>query len=202
MPYLTTVSPSTTMQVSTGIHYHTTLTAVWKSDYVYDVTLSITREENSSQGTVAWNVTNSHGYRLKYYDTSGNLVDTGNTSLAGTNVKIVVNGVEGAAGWPDRTATIITWQNLAVHSTKRRVVAQYYATLDNTSLGGTYETLSFWSPSENIDSAPLLPDGPNVYVRSSGAWKRAKDIYVYKNGVWTMAPNGDMCVRSGSTWKS
>lgn len=199
MPYLTSVSPSTTTQMTTDIHYHTQLEAVWKSDYVYDVTLKLIREENT--GTVGWNVTNSHGFRLIYIDKNGNVADTGNQSLAGTNVKIVPGGVEGEAGYKDRTAIIKTW-TIETHAVNRRVTAQYYATLDNTSLGGSVESVSFWSPSSDINNAPILPDGPNVYVRKGGAWVRAKDIWVLKGGVWKMAPTGDIQVRIGNAWKS
>lgn len=44
MSMLTTVSPSTTTQMTTNIHYHTQLQAVWKSDYVYDVTLFLSEK--------------------------------------------------------------------------------------------------------------------------------------------------------------
>lgn len=71
MPMLTTVSPSTTTQMTTNIHYHTQLQAVWKSDYVHDVTLILIREENT--GSTGWNVTNSHGCRIQYIDKNGNL---------------------------------------------------------------------------------------------------------------------------------
>lgn len=199
MPYLTSVSPSTTTQMTTNIHYHTQLEAVWKSDYVYDVTLKLIREENT--GTVGWNVTNSHGFRLIYIDKNGNVADTGNQSLAGTNVKIVPGGVAGEAGYKDRTAIIKTW-TIETHAVNRRVTAQYYATLNNTSLGGSVESVSFWAPSPNINNAPILPDGSNVYVRKGGAWVRAKDIWIYKNGLWTQVPSGDMQVRIGNTWKS
>lgn len=199
MPYLTSVSPSTTTQMTTDIHYHTLLEAAWKSDYVYDVTLKLIREENT--GTVGWDVTTSHGFRLIYIDKNGNIADTGNQSLAGTNIKIVPGGVEGEAGYKDRTAIIKTW-TIETHAVNRRVTAQYYATLDNTSLGGSVESVSFWSPSSDINNAPILPDGPNVYVRKGGAWVRAKDIWVLKGGVWKMAPTGDIQVRIGNAWKS
>lgn len=199
MPMLTTVSPSTTTQMTTNIHYHTQLQAVWKSDYVYDVTLILIREENT--GSTGWNVTNSHGCRIQYIDKNGNLYDSGNVSLAGTNVKIVPGGVQGPAGYKDRSAVIKKW-TIETHHTNRRVTAQYYATLDNTSLGGSIESKSFWAPSSNINEAPILPDGPNVYVRSNGAWVRAKDVWVYKDGIWQMAPSGDMNIRTGNTWKS
>lgn len=61
---------------------------------------------------------------------------------------------------------------------------------------------SFWAPSSNINEAPILPDGPNVYVRSNNAWVRAKDVWVYKDGIWQMVPSGDMNVRTGNAWKS
>lgn len=201
MPYLKTVSPSLTNQMSTSIHYHTTLTATWKSDYVYDVVLSITREEAGNPTEAGWNVTNSHKYRFIYYDKNGNLVDTGRVSLAGKNVKVTPTLIEGVKGWPSRTAEIYTW-TIETHPTKRYCIAEYYAELDNTKYGGTYEQVSFWAPSSNIANAPLLPDGPNVYVRSGGNWKQAKDIYIYKDGEWVMVPTGDMNVRKSGTWKS
>lgn len=137
MPMLTTVSPSTTTQMTTNIHYHTQLQAVWKSDYVYDVTLILIREENT--GSTGWNVRNSHGFRLIYIDKNGNTSDTGNQSLAGTPVKITPGGAPGPAGYKDRSAIIKKW-TIETHHTNRRVIAQYYATLDNTSLGGSVES--------------------------------------------------------------
>lgn len=120
---------------------------------------------------------------------------------AGTPIKITPAGEPGPAGYKDRSAVIKTW-TIETHHTNRRVIAQYYATLDNTSLGGSIESKSFWAPSSNINDAPILPDGPNVYVRSNGAWVRAKDIWVYKDGAWQMVPSGDMNVHTGNTWKS
>lgn len=209
MPYLSTSSPSISNTMSTKRHYHTTLTATWISDYVYKLVFKIVREEAQTASEKAsninegWHVERSHSYRFIYYDKNENLIDSGNVSLYGTTVKVPLIGAEGEAGWNVRCGTIFektieTCKNPA----KRKVIAMYTGTVDNTSKGGTIETPVFWSPSSNIAEAPTLPDGPNVYVRNNGIWTRAKDVFVRAQGQWVMVPSGDMNVRVNSQWKS
>ena len=209
MPYLSTSSPSIANTMSTRMHYHTTLTATWISDYVYELAFKIIREEAQTASEKAnnkkegWHVERSHKYRLIYYDKNENLVDSGEVSLYGTTVSVPLVGPEGEAGWNVRCGTIFektieTCKNPA----KRKVIAMYTGTVDNTPYGGTIETPVFWSPSSNIAESTTLPDGPNVYVRRNGAWVRAKDIYVRSGGQWVMVPSGDMNVRTNSQWKS
>ena len=209
MPYLSSRSDSIPNTMSTHMNYHTALTATWISDYVYKLVFKIIREEaqtayekehNINEG---WHVERSHKYRLIYYDKNENLVDSGEVSLYGTTVSVPLVGPEGEAGWNVRCGTIFektieTCKNPA----KRKVIAMYTGTVNNTSHGGTIETPVFWSPSSNIADAKTLPDGPNTYIRRNGAWVRAKDIYVRSGGQWVMVPSGDMNIRTENTWKS
>lgn len=209
MPYLSISSPSIANTMSTRMHYHTTLIATWISDYAYKLVFKIIREEaqtayekehNINEG---WHVERSHKYRLIYYDKNENLVDSGEVSLYGTTVSVPLVGPEGEAGWNVRCGTIFektieTCKNPA----KRKVIAMYTGTVNNTSHGGTIETPVFWSPSSNIAEAPTLLDGPNTYIRRNGAWTRARDIFVRSGGQWVMVPSGDMNIRNNSQWKS
>ena len=209
MPYLSSRSDSMPNTMSTHMNYHTALTATWISDYVYKLVFKIIREEaqtayekehNINEG---WHVERSHKYRLIYYDKNENLVDSGEVSLYGTTVSVPLVGPEGEAGWNVRCGTIFektieTCKNPA----KRKVIAMYTGTVNNTSHGGTIETPVFWSPSSNIADAKTLPDGHNTYIRRNGAWVRAKDIYVRSGGQWVMVPSGDMNIRTENTWKS
>lgn len=200
MPKLTSVSPSISAVMSTGYKYHTTLTATWISDYVYDIVLSITRESN--EGDNGWDVKMSHGYRLIYYQKDGTLYDSGKVSLYGTPIQTGTAGAAGESGWVNRTATIFS-KRIETHPTNRHCIAEYYATLDNSKYGGSSsENKDFWAPSSKISEAPLLPDGPNTYVYSNGKWVRAKDIFVYSGGAWKMVPSGDLNVYSNKQWKS
>ena len=209
MPYLSSVSPSVANTMSTAKHYHTTLTAAWISDYVYKLVFKIIREEKRSQdeidrgATEGWHVQNSHKYRLVYYDKNENLVDTGEVSLRGTTIIVPLSDTDGEAGWNERSATILERTiETCKNPNKRKVIAMYTGTVDNTKYGGKIETPVFWSPSSDISKSPTLPDGPNTYVRSNGAWVRAKDIWVYSKSAWHMVPSGDMNVYSNSTWQS
>ena len=200
MPYLSAVGQSISATMSTGYLYHTTLTATWVSDYVYDLVFSITRESN--QGANGWRVQNTHGYRLMYYGPDGNIQDTGKVSLAGTLIQTGTAGASGPAGWADRTVVIFT-RRITTHPTNRRVIASYYATLNNSAYGGSAnEYKEFWSPSSDINAAEILPDGPNTYIYTGGQWKRAKDIWVYTNSGWQMVRTGDLNVYTGNQWKS
>nr|DAT84543.1 MAG TPA: hypothetical protein [Caudoviricetes sp.] len=209
MPYLSVSSPSIANTMSTRMHYHTTLTATWISDYVYKLVFKIIREEAQTADEAAnnvkegWHVERSHKYRFIYYNKNENLVDSGEVSLYGTTVSVPLIGPAGKAGWSVRCGTVFektieTCKNPA----KRKVIAMYTGTVDNTSKGGTIETPVFWSPSSNIAEAPTLLDGPNTYVRRNGVWTRAKDIFVRSGGQWVMVPTGDMSIRTGNTWKS
>mgnify|MGYP005758316943 CR=1 FL=1 len=209
MPYLSSRSDSIPNTMSTHMNYHTALTATWISDYVYKLVFKIIREEaqtayekehNINEG---WHVERSHKYRLIYYDKNENLVDSGEVSLAGTTVSVPLVGPEGEAGWNVRCGTIFektieTCKNPA----KRKVIAMYTGTVNNTSHGGTIETPVFWSPSSNIADAKTLPDGPNTYIRHNGAWTRVRDIFVRNGEQWVMVPSGDMNIRTNSQWKS
>lgn len=211
MPYLASVRRSDSVQMSTSMHYRTTLTATWVSGSTYKLSFSITREEERNQsekesGTeIGWDQTYNHWYRILYIQEDGNIYDSGEISLNGTPIQVKLNDVEGEEGWTYRTATIplrSDHSTITVSSTNGKVIALYRAIVDNRQFeGGTVDYPEFWTPGNDISKAELLPGGPNVLVRSGGEWKRAKDIWVYRNKAWRIVPSGHLNVYTGGQWK-
>lgn len=213
MPYLSSLSPSISKEMSTTMHYHTTLIATWKSGSTYAISLSITREEARTESeknaglTVGWSLNPSndvekHSYKIKYIgaDSSGNPVEKtiGENALSNA-VQVRLNDVAGEDGWAYRTTEILNTE-ITVHPTKGKVTALYNATVDNRSISGSIDKVSFWAPNEDLDKVPLLPGPPNVLVRTGGEWKRAKDIWIYRNKAWRIIPSGHLNVYTNGKW--